>query len=123
MDSHLQLCTVGLVATVMWPVCWLCGADPRWLAWHFAFLCWAWVMLGGFAGALAVSDMLERKLTEWAALPAQESPLAWFGLVVFVVLSIGATVWLMWPEWHLRREIMRRGASAILNHGRAGVDP
>ena len=123
MDSLLQLCTVALVATVAWPVCWLCGATSGWLAWHFHFLVWVWVMNGGFAAALALSDAAEKRLAEWAAMPAQESPLAWFGIVLFVVLSIGTTVWLMWPEWHLRREITRRGASAILDHGRTGVDP
>lgn len=115
MDSHLQLCTVGLVATVAWPVCWLCGATPSWLAWHFAFLSWAWVLLGGFAGALAVSDMLERKLAEWALLPAQESPLAWFGLVVVIVgHMVAAWLWLAPTRAEYR---------ALINHGSAGVDP
>jgi len=117
MDSHLQLCTVGLVATVAWPVCWLCGATPSWLAWHFAFLAWAWVMLGGFAAALAISDMMERKLTEWALLPAQESPLAWVLVVVFVVGSIGATVWLLAPVRHEYQ------ALRAIHHGQSGIDP
>jgi hypothetical protein len=74
-------------------------------------------MLGGFAAALAISDMMERKLTEWALLPAQESPLAWVLVVVFVVGSIGATVWLLAPVRHEYQ------ALRAIHHGQSGIDP
>lgn len=115
MDFHLQLCTVALVSTVAWPVCAACGADPRWLAWHFHFIVWAWVLLGGFAAAVAVSDMLERKLAEWALLPAVESPLAWFMLVVLVMGTIG-TAWVMMAP-------VRAEYRSLITHGAAGLDP
>jgi hypothetical protein len=54
-----------MTATVAWPICFLAGADPRWLAYHFHFLVWAWLITGGFAGALAVDDWLDREGEEW----------------------------------------------------------
>lgn len=77
MDSLLQLCTVALTSTLAWPVCHVCGADPRWLAWHFWFCVWAWVILGGFSGALALADWLECRSSDWV--PQRRDPNVYHG--------------------------------------------
>lgn len=121
MESHLQLCTVALVATLAWPVCYLCGASLEWQRFHFVFLCWAWLLLGGFAGACSLTPWLE------SLEPVEARPLAWFGLVV--VISLHVVVAWLWlaptrKEWLAMRQNGYEGLRRHqVEHGERGIDP
>jgi hypothetical protein len=123
MDSLLQLSTVAFVGTLAWPVAYASGAGADWQRFHFVFVVWAWVILGGFALFLQLSPWLVAQ----ALKPVTEQPLAWLALVAFLAgWIVAAWLWLA-PERAEYRAMMRGGYAGLrqheIQHGERGIDP